>query len=99
MSLSKEVPVFYKDQIDLLDFPDNFGDLSPIKVFQGPKTPSNRQVLRNILYCVSQGRTLQESADEVVNRVLLKHPSETTNLKHPRTLVDDLMNIFKEARF
>ena len=51
MSLSKEEkPPISRDQIDILDFPTSFGELSPIEGFTGPKTPSRRQVLR--FFCI-----------------------------------------------
>ena len=98
MSLSKEIPVFHKLLIDILDFSSHFGDLSPIEEFRGPKTPSYRQALRNLLFGLSKGTSLQESANEVVVRVLLKHPTETRDLKCPRDLANDVINIYKDAR-
>ena len=86
MSLSKERPIFLKNQIDICEFSDDFGDLTPIAEFKGPKTPQQRQCLRNFLHWLAEGMTIQESAKEVVLRVLLKHAAETGELKAQRTL-------------
>ena len=99
MALSKEIPTSKKVQIDLLEFGPSFGDLSPLESFLGPKTPGNRAALRNFLYWVAQGKPLRESANEVVFAVLLKHPSEANNLKDSRYLANDVIKIYKEARF
>ena len=96
MAQSK-IKIYSKDQIDLLDFSDSFGDISPLAAFLGPKKPSNRQILRNFLHWVIQGKPLKESATEVVLAVVLKHPGEE-NLKNPKYLADDVIKIYKEAR-
>ena len=42
-----------REQIDLLDFIPELGEMSPISDFKGPRAPSKRQVLRHflILFC------------------------------------------------
>ena len=62
MSLSKEEkPPISRDQIDILDYPTSFGELSPIEGFTGPKTPSRRQVLRYFLYLVADNHSVGPS--------------------------------------
>ena len=78
MSLSKkEKPPISRDQIDILDFPTSFGELSPIEGFTGPKTPSRRQVLRFFLYLVADDHSLKDASDKVVSGILEKHPTST----------------------
>ena len=87
MSLSKEEkPKVCREQIDILDYPSAFGDLSPIEGFKGPKKPSRRQVLRHLLHLVSNNCTLKDAADRVVSEILAKHPTETETAKSTRRL-------------
>ena len=85
MALSKERKIFHRKQIDLLDFPSDFGEMNPISSFRGPKTPSNRQVLRYLLHWLEQGRSLKEAADKTVMGIYLRHPNEDI-LKQPRVM-------------
>ena len=80
------------------EFASDFGDMSPLKELRGPKTPSNRQVLRLFLFFFSLGNTtLQAAATSVVTEVLKKHT--TSVCKKPRTLADDVLALYKEARY
>ena len=81
----------------VLEFGDDLGDLSHIKELKGPKTPSNRQVLRLLLYFVSVSSTLRDAAKEVVTQVLGKHTSSVS--KSAGKLEDDVMALHSEARF
>ena len=71
-----------KKREKVLKFSSEFGDLSPIEEFKGPKTPSNRQVLRLLLYWVSIGYSLQSAAAAVVTEVLRKQATAVS--KTPR---------------
>ena len=79
-----------------VSFSDELGDLSPIEGFRGPKTPSNRQVLRFFLFLISVGNTLNDAASKVVEAVLAKHPTSVS--KSPHRLRLDVLNLHKEAR-
>ena len=54
------------------EFSSDFGDLSLIDALRGPKTPSNRQVLRLFLFLFLAGNLLQSAAELVVEQVLRK---------------------------
>ena len=100
MALSKEVPIFHRQQIDILQFIEELGELTPISEFRGPKTPSNRQILQLILYFLSQGKSCDEAGSEVVLRLLLKHTTvPATKMKAFRTLKENVVSLYKEARF
>ena len=100
MALSKPVPVFKKQQIDILWFSHEFGDLTPVDEFRGPKTPSNRLSLRLLLHWISQGNSLDEAGAEVAVRVVAKHPTvPASKLKAPRTLSENAISLYREARF
>ena len=71
--------------------------MSPVEDFKGPKTPSNRQVLRLFLHFVAIGYSLQVAAREVVTQVLGKHTSSIS--KSPRRPQDDVLSLYKESRF
>ena len=73
------------------------GDLSHLEDLKGPKTPSNRQVLRFFLFLISLGQSLNDAADAVVERVLQKHPSTSVS-KTERRLRDDVKDIYHEAK-
>ena len=64
--------------------------------FQGPKTPSNQQVLRLLIFLVAAGNLLFEAAKMVVTEVPQKHP--TSVAKSPPRLVDDVLHLYKETR-
>ena len=76
----------------VLEFGEELGDL-----FMGPKTPSNQQVLRLMLYFVSVSSTLRDAAKEVVTQVLGKHTSSVS--KSAGKLEDDVIALHSEARF
>ena len=98
MSLSKEEkPPISRDQIDILDFPTSFGELSPIEGFTGPKTPSRRQVLRFFLYLVADDHSLKDASDKVVSGILEKHPTSTTTIS-ARRLSEDVVSLYKKTR-
>ena len=78
------------------EFSNDFGEMSLIDGLRGPKTPSNRQVLRLFLFFVSLGNSLQDAANSVVTKVLKKH--STAVCKKPRTLADDVRALYNEAR-
>ena len=100
MAFSKPIPVFHKQQIDVLSFSVEFNDLSPVDELRGPKTPSNRQSLRHFLHWISQGKSLDEAGAEVAVRVIAKHPTvPASKLKAPRTLSDNVVALYREARF
>ena len=97
MSLSKEEkPPISRDQIDILDFPTSFGELSPIEGFTGPKTPSRRQVLRFFLYLVADDHSLKDASDKVVSGILEKHPTSTTTIS-ARRLSEDVVSLYKKV--
>ena len=99
VKMATDVPVFHKRQIDLLEFSKEFGDLTPIDDFRGPKTLSQRQTLRLSLHYLSQGKTQDEAGSEVVKRVLEKHPTvPASKLKAERTLIEDVKTLYKDAR-
>ena len=97
MSSTSDSPPVAKKKQKVHEFSEKFGDLSPIEGFRGPKTPSNRQVLRFLLYLVGIGNTLQDAAKTVVTEVLKRHTTATA--KSPRRLADDVLTLHKEARF
>ena len=81
----------------VLEFGSEFGDMSPIDEFRGPKTPSNRQVLRMMLHFAALSSTLREAAKDVITKVMEKHT--TAVCKSPRRLEDDIIALHSEARF
>ncbi len=97
MSLSKESPPPKKRE-HILEFSDEFGDLSPIDDFRGPRTPSRRQVLRHVLFWIEGGKNLKEAANEVVPRLLQKHSCLAAGAKSPRRLSEDIISLYKYAR-
>ena len=96
MSETKEIPAKIKRNRDLPLLPE-LGDLSPLSELRGPKTPSNRQVLRFFLFLLSLGRSASSAAEEVVDQVLTKHP-ETTDRKSSRRLQLDVIALNSKAR-
>lgn len=83
----------------VLEFSDDLGDLSPIPEFKGPKTPSNRQVLRLFLfYFMSLGYQKSDAAKSVVTEVLKKHTTTAVS-KTPGRLVDDILKMHKNTRW
>ena len=78
------------------DFSNEFGDLSPIKEFRGPKTPSRRQVLRVFLFLLTIGNSQQAAAKAVVVEVLRKHTTHVC--KDPTRLERDVKDLYTEAR-
>ena len=71
----------------VLEFSGDLGDLSPIPEFKGPKTPSNRQVLRLFLfYFMSLGYQKLDAAKSVVTEVLKKHTTTAVS-KTPGRLI------------
>ena len=77
------------------EFSSDFGDLSPVDALRGPKTPSNRQVLRLFLFLFLAGNLLQSAAELVVKQVLRKH--KTHVCKTERRLQDDVKVLYTEA--
>ena len=88
-----------KKKVKSVELPESgpLGDLSHVEDLKGPKTPSNRQVLRFFLFLVSLGQSLNDAADAVVERVLQKHPSTSVS-KTERRLRDDVKDIYHEAK-
>ena len=77
------------------EFSSDFGDLSLIDALHGPKTPSNRQVLRLFLFLFLAGNLLQSAAELVVEQVLRKH--KTHVCKTERRLQDDVKGLYTGA--
>ena len=99
MALSKPIPVFHKEQINILAFSHEFGDLSALDAFRGPKTPSNCQSLRHMLFFVSQGKSLDEAAAIVGSNVIVKHPTvPAAKLKAARYIKENVIDLYREAR-
>ena len=78
-----------RNRLKVLEFGEDLGDLSSIMEFKGPKPPTNRQVLRLMLYFVTVSSKLHDAAKEVVTQVLEKYTSSV--LKSARKLEDDVM--------
>ena len=87
-----------KEQIDLLDFIPELGEMSPISDFKGPRTPSRRQVLHHFLYFVALGCSLFDAGTKVVTNILTQH-GNPKGTKTEKTLRGDVMSLWKNARF